>query len=438
MPHDPPEFVVAVSASLGWYYAAVGGLNFVATWRAVRGRKFAAAVAWMVLALAFAGLAAAAFTGRPPTVPEGSRTFIRAVLGPVTFTATAFGAFVMVCLLRRLLVIPAVAWTLLNASLVFMGISLANPNFAAIVTRPDNVPIVAMVYLLGFCLWLGASQAVANDDRLRRGLGPIEKEYAGTVLVWPDLVYIELIIMLVVTTVLVVWSVGLKAPLEPPANPAVTPNPSKAPWYFAGLQEMLVYFDASIAGVIVPGLIIFGLAAIPYLDCNPQGSGYYSFASRRFSCVTFLFGFFQLWILLILIGVFFRGPNWNFVSPYEPPDPHKLVVLDNVKLSEYFWGRGLGRPLPQPPAESSGLVRLGHVAWREIAGVAALGIYFGLLPVILGLTLLGGYRRRMGLLRYGIMVLLLLMMFAIPLKMILRWTLNLNSIVSMQEYNVFF
>ncbi len=77
--------------------------------------------------------------------------------------------------------------------------------------------------------------------------------------------------MVLLTVVLVVWSIGLKAPLEEPANSAMAPNPSKAPWYFLGLQEMLVYFDPWMAGVVLPGLIIVGLMAIPYIDTNPQG-----------------------------------------------------------------------------------------------------------------------------------------------------------------------
>jgi hypothetical protein len=438
MVDGPLEFSVSLAVPLGWYYAAVCGLNLAAAFRAWRARKAGRAAAWTALALGLAGLSAGAFAGCPLRMPEWLTAAVRAALGPVTLTLALLAALTALYRFRRFFSIPAVAWAALNASLLAMGLSLTNPNFAAVVTRPDNVPIVAMVYLLGFFLWLGAVQAVENDQRLRHGRGPVEKEYSGTVLVWPDLVYVELICMVLVSAALVVWAIVLRAPLEPPANPAITPNPSKAPWYFLGLQEMLVYFDASIAGVIVPCLIIFGLAAIPYLDFNPKGSGYYTLAERRFSCVTFLFGFLQLWILLILIGTFFRGPNWNFVSPYEPADPHQALPLSNVKLSEYFWVIGLGRELPQPRPESAGLARLGGLAWREIAGIAMVLVYFGLLPPLLGHTLLREFRRRMGLLRFAIMTLLLLMMFALPLKMVLRWTLNLSYLVSMPEYNLNF
>ena len=435
MPDNPQQFAGSISASLGWYYAVVCGLNVMAMLRAWRTGKTFRSIAWLVLAVGLAGLAAAAFAGYPLPMPEQLKAGINAVVGPVTFSVGTLAALTAFYFLRGFFVIPAVAWVGLNASLVFVGISLTDPNFAAIVTRPDNVPVVAMVYLLGFFLWLAASQAVKNDRRLHYGLGTLEQEYDGTVLVWPDLVYIELICMVLLTVVLLAWAVLLRAPLEPPANPVVTPNPSKAPWYFLGLQEMLLYFDASIAGVIVPCLIIFGLAAIPYLDFNSEGSGYYTIARRKFAILIFLFGYLQLWILLILIGIFLRGPNWNFVSPFEPGDPHKVLALNNVKLSEYFWVFWMGRSLPQPPAESAGLVRLGHILWREIAGVGSLLLYFGLLPPLLGHTLLRRFRRPMGLVRYTIMILLLLMMFALPLKMILRWTLNLSYVLNMPEYN---
>ena len=78
---------------------------------------------------------------------------------------------------------------------------------------------------------------------------------------WPDLVYSELICMVRCGAILLVWSLLVPAPLEQPANPALTPNPSKAPWYFLGLQELLFYCDAWLAGVAVPCLIVLGLLA---------------------------------------------------------------------------------------------------------------------------------------------------------------------------------
>ncbi len=160
---------------------------------------------------------------------------------------------------------------------------------------------------------------------------------------WPDLVYTELISLILCSVVLIVWSIVLKAPLEQPANRAVTPNPSKAPWYFLGLQEMLVYFDPWLAGVVLPSLIIVGLIAIPYIDRNPKGNGYFTFNERKIEITLFLFGFVVLWSSLIVLGTFLRGPNWNFFGPFEYWDTHKLEALTNVNLSEYFWVRTLGK-----------------------------------------------------------------------------------------------
>jgi hypothetical protein len=429
------EFLERVATPLGWYYVLGAALNIGAAWPALRtGGQARRAVVWLAVAALFAVLGSQAFEGHPPALPERVKSAIEAALGPMTFTLGTLTLLMVLYLGRRFFVMPAVAWSAFNLSLVFMGLSLTDPDFAAIVIRPDNVPIVAMVYLLAFCTWLGASQAVANDERLARGADPVEKDNAGSVFVWPDLVYIELIAMVVCCVVLIVWSLALRAPLEQPANPVVTPNPSKAPWYFLGLQEMLVFFDPAIAGVILPLLIVLGLMAIPYLDFNPQGGGYYTINQRRFGYAAFQFGFLQLWILLILIGTFFRGPNWNFFGLYEPRDPHKIVALNNIKLSEYVWVLGLGRSLPQPMPGAGIAAQLPTILWREAAGVVALGIYFIILPAGLAWTALKDFRRRLGWGRYTILMWLGLMMLALPLKMLLRWSLNMSYLVSIPEY----
>src|SRR5438034_4021588 len=183
---------------------------------------------------------------------------------------------------------------------LFLGLSIFDPNFQKIVTKPDNVPIVGMLFLVPFFTWFSLREAVRNDQRSTEGKPLIEQEEtADKVLTWPDLVYTELICMVVLTVVLIGWSMALQAPLEEPANPSSSPNPSKAPWYFLGLQEMLVYFDPWLAGVVFPGLIIVGLMAIPYIDTNPKGNGYFTLRERRWEITTFLFGFLILWILQI-------------------------------------------------------------------------------------------------------------------------------------------
>jgi hypothetical protein len=103
-------------------------------------------------------------------------------------------------------------------------------------------------------------------------------------------------------------------------------NPSKAPWYFLGLQEMLVYFDPWIAGVAMPSIIMIGLMVFPYVDSNPLGNGYYTFKQRRVAVGMFGWGF-LMWILLIVIGTFIRGPGWIWFWPGQPWD-HNAVVYD--------------------------------------------------------------------------------------------------------------
>ncbi len=423
---------------LGGYYLTAAGINALAAWRSLVASRRRFAAAWLLVAGVFAGLAVLSFLGHPPVLPTWVRAAVDAAVGPVTLTLASAGLLVVLYAGRSWVARPAVGLVGLDISLAGLGCSLPDRHFAALVLQPDNIAIVAMVFLLGFFLWLGTAQAVENDRRLACGMPPREKDFAETTLVWPDLVYIELIAMVLGTAALVLWGLLLRAPLEPPANPAVTPNPAKAPWYFVGLQELLVYFDPWLAGVVVPTLIILGLAAIPYLDPNPKGSGYYTIAQRKFAWVVFLFGFLQLWILLILIGMFFRGPNWSFFGPYEPRDPHKLAPTQNVKLSEYFWLHLLGRDAPQTEPHGAGLAGTGKMLLREAVGLTALAMYFVGLPVLLARTVFRELRRRMGRWRFHVMAFLLLMMIALPLKMLLRWTANISYIVSFPEWQLHF
>src|SRR5438093_6993284 len=240
----------------------------------------------------------------------------------------------------------AVGYGVLGFLTLFFFFGTFDPNFRLIVTKPDNVPIVGWICMLVFFVWYSIREGVLNDRRIAAGQGPIEKAESDRVWVWPDLVYTELISLILCSVVLIVWSIFLKARLEQPANPANTPNPSKAPWYFLGLQEMLVYFDPWLAGVVLPSLIIVGLICIPYVDKNPKGNGYFTFAERKVEITIFLFGFAVLWASLIVLGTFLRGPNWNFFGPFEYWDIHKLEALTNVNLSEYIYVRLLRRGLP--------------------------------------------------------------------------------------------
>src|SRR5262245_43408309 len=235
--------------------------------------------------------------------------------------------------------------------------------------------------------------------------------------------------MIICSVVLVLWSVLLRAPLEEWANLTKTPNPSKAPWYFLGLQEMLVYYDPWLAGVVFPTIIIVGLMALPYIDFNQKGNGYYTFKQRAFSIVTFLFGFVVLWVVLIILGTFLRGPNWNFFGLYEPRDPHKLVPLNNVNLSEYFWVRGLGVLWEHPPGD----VSIGIILIRELPGLLMVLFYFMVLPPLMA-HMMRGLAVRMGFVRFFTLAILFLFMASLPIKMVLRWAFNLKYIVAIPEY----
>src|SRR4051812_6629994 len=347
---------------------------------------------------------------------------INAVADPRLFFLLAVGALFVVLWKRETIASNAVGYGVLGLLAVFFIFGTFDPNFRQIVTKPDNVPIVGLIFLLVFFVWYSIREGVLNDRRIAAGQGPIEKAESDRVWVWPDLVYTELISLILCSVVLIVWSIFLKAPLEQPANPANTPNPSKAPWYFLGLQEMLVYFDPWLAGVVLPGLIIVGLIAIPYIDKNPKGNGYFTFAERKAEITIFLFGFVVLWCSLIVLGTFLRGPNWNFFGPFEFWDIHKLAALTNVNLSEYVWVRALRTGLP--------------TFWlvREIVGILLVLFYVFALPVILAKMWFKTYYEKLGAPRYYVTVVLFLSMMSLPIKMLMRWLFNLKYIVAIPEF----
>jgi len=205
-------------------------------------------------------------------------------------------------------------------------------NFWLIVSKPDNIPIVGLLFLVIGYSYYAWTKMRRNDNQDVTE----EMKMSDKIQVWPYLVKVEFVATILVMVILVLWSIFIDAPLEEPANPTLTPNPSKAPWYFLGLQEMLVYFDPWIAGVILPTLIIVGLIAIPYIDNNEKGNGYYTFKERKFAHIMFSFGFIILWVVLIVLGTFMRGPGWYFFWPWEFWDTHRVVALTNVDLSEMF------------------------------------------------------------------------------------------------------
>ncbi len=129
--------------------------------------------------------------------------------------------------------------------------------------------------------------------------------------VWPHLLVIEFAAILVVTAALVIFSATVRAPLLQLADTNKTPNPSKAPWYFLGLQELLTMFHPMVAGVTIPGMGLFLMVVTPYVDKNPSHNP----NDRKFAISLFTL-FVMMWAVLVIIGSFFRGPGFNFVFPW--------------------------------------------------------------------------------------------------------------------------
>jgi menaquinol-cytochrome c reductase cytochrome b/c subunit len=136
---------------------------------------------------------------------------------------------------------------------------------------------------------------------------PVDKVHT-----WPHLLAAEFVAALACTAFTFVFSVFVNAPLLQLANTNQTPNPSKAPWYFLGLQELLTMFHPMVAGVTIPGIGLFVLILAPYIDKNPSNKP----EDRKFA-VSLMTIHLMFWAVLVMIGSFFRGPGFNFVFPWE-------------------------------------------------------------------------------------------------------------------------
>jgi len=243
-----------------------------------------------------------------------------------------------------------------------------------------------------------------------------------TVLVWPNLVYIEFISMLAVAVLLLSLALYSPAPLEELASADTTPNPTKAPWYFLGLQELLVYFDPWLAGVVLPTMIIIGLVLIPYIDPNPRGKGYYTFSERKFAVLGFIFGL-SLWYILIMIGVWFRGLDWSWYWPWDDPHIHKpagavklvdlqVIIQNALNLSES----------PLVTLGRYGITLANLVTWALLVGYFVVGITIPFL-------FLRSFYNRLGFVRYNLTMFLFLAMLGVPLKIFLRLLANVKYVL---------
>jgi len=136
---------------------------------------------------------------------------------------------------------------------------------------------------------------------------PVDKVHT-----WPHLLAVEFVAALACTAFLFFFSIFVNAPLLQLANLNQTPNPSKAPWYFLGLQELLTMFHPMVAGVTIPGIALFALILAPYIDRNPSNRP----EDRKFA-TSIMTVHLMFWAVLVMIGSFFRGPGFNFVFPWR-------------------------------------------------------------------------------------------------------------------------
>jgi len=236
---------------------------------------------------------------------------------------------------------------------------------------------------------------------------------------WPHLVRAEFLMSIATILLLLVWSLLVDAPLEEPANPTRTPNPSKAPWYFLGLQEMLVFFDPWHAGVVLPSFIILGLMVIPYIDINPKGNGYYCYRDRKWEIITFFVGFHILWVSLIIIGTFLRGPGWNWFWFWEKWDAHKVESLTNVDLPYLLGVRDKTAATIVGAILSLGYFVVGYAGFylfcRRVKGAD-----------------FPEFMRQWGWPRFALTGFLFLNMWAVVVKMLLRHVFNIKYVMVLE------
>jgi len=223
-----PDLTASVLIGLGWYYLLMFLMNLAWTVRSYRddgeySNGIPRATGWAIYSSILMMVSAYHFTYPPEgfliSMPSWFRDpFDRYFSNPVLFFVLSILGYWAMIALREWWTKPRVAWVLLNISLLFMGLSLTDFDFRQIVGKPDNVPIVAMLFIVAFCTWIYFSRAVDNDRRIAEGRPLFEQENNEKVLVWPDLVYTELICMVVLTAVLIFWGIALKAPLEEPGR----------------------------------------------------------------------------------------------------------------------------------------------------------------------------------------------------------------------------
>lgn len=310
-----------------------------------------------------------------------------------------------------------------------LGVSLSDEGFRRLVLDCERLPVLALALLTGFFLWLARHRSQDRDAQSECQLPDAA---------WPGFSSGELGVAMLVLGVVAACAFLLKAPLAAVADPALAPNPAKAPWFLVGLQELRVYFDPWIPGMLLPGLVLVTLIALPHLDRRPNDADRGGFAEAHGGVspepvapglvFLFLFGWWVLWLLPMVIGAFLRGPHWSVFGPFETWDEARPHHGTAVPLSEIIWSRLLDLGPPQ--------------SWllRELPGIALVALYFGLLPLLLPWWkvtrgLFGPTRKRLHGWRFYVVIVLVLAMMIVPLKMISWWLFDVEFIIHLPEWS---
>jgi hypothetical protein len=243
---------------------------------------------------------------------------------------------------------------------------------------------------------------------------------------WPNLIWIIFLMMLGLTVAFWAISFLAYAPLEEMAEWAKTPNPAKAPWYFIGLQELLVYFDPWIAGVMLPNQILIGLILIPYVDVTPNEQGSYDFSKRKFAVWFFTLGI-AYWFILIFMGQLLRGPSWQFYWPiidYDIGSEH--WVREGVPL------KGAGSNLKSFPLG----VGIASLVIFGVGGMVLPYIVAKFFPKTKSVKKLDQYLAALGPIKYFIVQSHVLMFLGTLVKMVLRLGFNVKYIIETSWFKI--
>jgi quinol-cytochrome oxidoreductase complex cytochrome b subunit len=173
------------------------------------------------------------------------------------------------------------------------------------------VPATAPAHLYG-----GRTRVLGVVDR--ESITAEERSVDDTVFTWPHLLVRHVVVALGVAATVLALGVAFVAPLRGLADPNLTPEPAKAPWYFAGLQELLSHFDPLVAGILIPTGAVITLLLLPYIDRNPS-----TVARHRKVAIVIFSGLLAIAVVLTVIGTFFRGPGWTFIAPWT----HSYIEL---------------------------------------------------------------------------------------------------------------